>query len=130
MFQSVSEACEQVHNASLGVLQREDAVHYLGRNPTPEAIDCLVQALTADDFGVRWAAAVALAEQGDRALEPVLRALTQNSGNRALREGVYHIIYYNRDPAVRRRCEKLLNALKGPAADVAAMQVAYELLQP
>lgn len=128
MVQTDTEAIKILDNTELSALKREEAVYRLGRHPDERAIKRLVQALEDNDFGVRWAAAVALSELGRKALLPLLQALTQRADDPWLREGVYHVLHYNSDPRVRDETHELRQALKGPAANIASAETAFKLM--
>ena len=130
MFQSDSEAIAVLNQPELDTLLREDAVHYLGHHLSPRGLESLVQALEDDEFGVRWAAAVALSQQGEAALPTLLRALMERGGDSPLlREGAYHVLHYNASATVHALSQELMQALKGPAAGISAAEAAYKLLQ-
>jgi HEAT repeat protein len=88
----------------------------------------LVQALRDNDFGVRWAAAEALAQLGPGILIPLLQALTDpdQAGDPRLRESSYHVLHRARDLPVP--VKTLMEALKGPGADIATIREAGRLL--
>jgi hypothetical protein len=78
---------------------------------------------------VRWAAAVVLIEMGEYALLPLVRALTQRPQSVWLREGAHHILYYTRNAEIRLKTDGLLEALRGPAAQITTAEVAFAILQ-
>jgi HEAT repeat protein len=110
--------------------EREAAARFLKKNPDPQAVPRLVIALQDDDFGVRWAASEALSQLGEPALEAVLRALAdpERVGDPRLRESAYHMLHLGQDhwpvPVTA-----LMASLKGPAADLVALEEAARLLQ-
>jgi tRNA pseudouridine(38-40) synthase len=73
---------------------------------------------------VRWAAGSALALIGEPAMPAVLSALLQPSVDKTLRDGVRHVLTDNSSANVRQLSVPLIKALKGPEADIAAMQEA------
>jgi HEAT repeat protein len=75
---------------------REEAARFLEENPTENTMQHLIQALTDDDFGVRWAASSALSKWGDRALPALLQVMIKDTSPR-LRESAYHVLHYNQD---------------------------------
>ena len=85
-------------------LLREKAVRYLSYRPGHRVIQKLVQTLEDEDFGVRFEAAVALTQMGEKALPELLKALTdaKTVSDPRLREGAYYVLHYNRSsfPAV------------------------------
>jgi len=129
MYNSVEEARQVLTNVSLSALDRENAVHYLAEQNNPDIVTWLVETLDDDTFGVRWAAASALADMGQVALPAVLSALTTHSGSSWMREGVYHILHYNSSLLVREKSAELMAALKGPGADMASPAAALRLAQ-
>jgi len=116
-----------LENQSGTIQERETAIHQLSQNPTDEDIRRFVAALEDNDFGVRWAAAVALAEAGDRALPPLLRALIDRPNSVWLRQGAHHIFHYSNGPTVRQHAAEFMAATKGPAAELSTEQVAARL---
>jgi HEAT repeat protein len=127
--QSIAQALTVLEDTSQDYRTREQAVHELSGHPTPQTAEWLVQALEDEEFGVRWAAAVALIQMGELALTPLLRALTQRPNSIWLREGAHHILYYTGDTRFRQKTAGLLEALKGPAAQLSTAQTAYAILQ-
>jgi hypothetical protein len=149
MFNNPEEqAIALLNDKNLVYHKREIAIHYLAEHPTPASIKGLVDALRDKDFAIRWKASTALAHLGPLALPEVLRALTNYKTNTVrLREGVIHILHYSSnlahepfynhqqvEPRVYIKPGKLvsvrglLNALKGPAADINSMKAADKLL--
>jgi HEAT repeat protein len=127
---SVEQAMEILSDPLEDQLLREQAIRYLSYHPSEEVINKLVWTLQDDEFGIRWEAAVTLAQLGERALPELLKALTDPDrvGDPRLREGAYHILHYNRDPFYGVNIARLLQALKGPAADIASMKEAGRIL--
>jgi HEAT repeat protein len=143
-----NQAVDVLNNKKLSYHRREVAVHYLAQHPTPEGIKALVVALRDSELAIRWTAATALAQLGPLALPEVLKALVDPKTNTVrLREGVMHILHYSSNLAhepVYKQSEMeatvhtlsgkltsandLLNALKGPAADIKSMKAAGKLL--
>jgi HEAT repeat protein len=119
---STARALELLDNNREESSFREAAVHYLTNHSSPAVIVRLVQALQDDDVGVRWVAAMALAQLGEAALPEVLKALTDpvRVGDPRLREGVYHILH-NNQRSVPVPITDLLAALKGPTAGIATL---------
>jgi HEAT repeat protein len=108
--------------------QRTDAARFLATDTSDESIAALVAALSDADHGVRWAAGSALALLGDAAMPAMLSALLQPNVDKTLRDGVRHVLTDNRSANVRQLSAPLVKALKGPEADIAAMQEAAKLL--
>lgn len=126
---NVPEAIDILEDRTASTTAREEAIHYLAENLTPEGVDRLAQALDDDQFGVRWAAARALAYAGDAALEPLLHVLIAKGGRPEVRDAAVHILRNSASPKVRDLGTNLVQALKGPAADIAGPQAAYELMR-
>jgi HEAT repeat protein len=128
---SETQAIEMLNDKQQSAALREAAVRYLGASATPEAIKRLVLALEDNDFGVRWEAAVALTGLGRAALPELLKALAdpERVADPRLREGAYHVLHYNRDLPLRANAAQLMDVLKGPAADISALEEAYRLLK-
>lgn len=127
MIQTVSEAVSILEQPSQTAREREDAIRFLSNHPSEEGAERLVAALSDDDAGVRWAAAHALIEYGAVALRPLLRALTERSGDFNLREGAHHVLCENINAEIRQQTGELIKSLRGPGADVATMQSASKL---
>jgi HEAT repeat protein len=110
---------------------REAAVRYLTKHATPTAIQHVTLALNDDDFGVHWEAAASLAELGMAALPAVLTALTKPdlAASPRMREGAYHVLHYNSAPEVRNYAGRLMDALKGSAADITTLVEANRWLE-
>jgi len=74
---------------------RWEAVKALGEIADPAAIDGLLQALTDEEFDVRWLAAEGLVAMGSQAVEPLLWELTRMQEKTAvlLRDGAHHILH-------------------------------------
>ncbi len=130
MITSPAQAMEILDDDRGGVTAREAAIRYLSRYPAPAVIAHLVQALLDDDFGIRWEAATVLAQQGETASLQVLRALTdpKRVGDPRLRESAYHVLH-NNPGSVPVPITELLDALRGPAADIASLVEANRLLR-
>ena len=127
MINSVEQAIAQLQNAELPEVERVNAVRFLQGNPTPQAVDALVEVLDDDDHGVRWSAGSALAFIGEPAMPAILRALITPDTSRVLRDGVHHVIVDNSSPKVRAECQDLLKALKGSQSGIASMEAALKL---
>lgn len=127
---SAEQALEILSDPLEDQLLREQAIRYLSHQPSEEVINRLVWMLQDDEFGIRWEAAITLAQLGEKALPALLKALTDPDrvGDPRLREGAYHILHYNRDPFYGVNMSRLLQALKGPAADIASMEESGRIL--
>ncbi|MCB9149183.1 MAG: HEAT repeat domain-containing protein [Caldilineaceae bacterium] len=126
-FNSEAAALQALNDIHQENSLREEATNYLGSNPSPANLERLVAALEDSYFGVRWAAAVALAKAGEAALVPMLYALSHGS-SAWLREGAHHVFCYSRNASVSKQTYDLLKAMRGPASDVATMSLASQLL--
>jgi hypothetical protein len=73
---------------------RWEAVKALGEIKDPTAIDGLLQALTDEEFAVRWLAAEGLVSLGSQVVVPLLQALIQiqETASVLLRDGAHHIL--------------------------------------
>ena len=60
----------------------------------PAAIPDLIEALQDEVFDIRWLAAEALIAIGKESIEPLLRAVINQSNESFLREGAHHVITY------------------------------------
>ena len=91
----------------------------------------LTLALNDDDFGVHWEAAAALAELGAVALPELLLALANPklAASPRVREGAYHVLHYSSAPEVHNYAARLMEALKGPAADITTLIEANHWLE-
>ena len=129
-FETVDQAITVLSNATLNPGLREEAMHYLSEMDDCFEIDQLINLLLDDEFNVRWEAARLLTSMGELALPSLLRALVdpEKVSHTRLREGVYRILHNNHDPSVQNRTRPLMNALRGPAPDFAAMCEASRLL--
>jgi HEAT repeat protein len=128
MINSVMDAIAILQDLHLPELEREEATHYLQAHPTPQAIRALVATLEDDDCGVRWACGAALAMLGEDALPILLEALADPNNSRRLRDSARHVLYYNIDPQVQQITHSLFQALRGPAAQLETMEIAFRLL--
>jgi HEAT repeat protein len=128
MIQSSAQAILILQDSHLPENQRTDAARFLATDASTESIAALVTALSDADHGVRWAAGSALALLGEPAMPAVLSALLQPGVDKTLRDGVRHVLTDNRSADVRQLSMPLVKALKGPEADIAAMQEAARLL--
>lgn len=128
MIESSVQAILILQNQRLPEHQRTDAIHFLSSDHGAESIAALVTALSDADHGVRWAAGSALAAIGEPAMRALLNALIQPDADKTLRDGVRHVLTDNHSAHVRQISVPLIKALKGPEADIAAMQEALKLL--
>jgi hypothetical protein len=122
------QAIKVLDNHEHDPIKREEAARFLEENPTENAVQRLIKALTDDDFGVRWAASTALTRLGDKALHPLLHALIDDTSPR-LRESAYHVFHYNDSPWIRLHSKPLMDAIKSLAPDVTSPKAAYQMLK-
>ena len=111
-FASIEQAIAVLKDTSRRELERVTAVSYLEEVGTPEAIDALISVLDDDDYGVRWAAAEALAKLGAAAAPAVLRAILVPYSDDRFRESAHHIFKENSDPQIREAAQPLIHALE------------------
>ncbi len=128
-FESTNAAVEILQDTARPEGDRIAAIHYLAEQPTQMRVDVLANTLGDDTFAVRWAAANALCYAGSAALRPVLRVLISQGADVHVRESACHALCENTDPHVRAVSRPLIEAMKGPGADVAAPKIAFDLLR-
>lgn len=128
-FQTATEALAVLQDTTRPEAERTSAIHFLAEDRAPASIDALAQTLADEHFGVRWAASNALIYAGQAALKPILRVLVAHGTSAAVREAACHALCDNADPQVRAASQKLLQAMKGAGADVAAPQAAFLMLR-
>ena len=131
MITSVEQALTILDDQNRSDIEREMAGHYLQTHPNTKAIVRLVKALQDDDSGVAWAAAEGLARMGEPAVVEVCHALAdhERAGDPRLLRGAYHVLRHLADAALYQQAFPLMQALKGPASDLQAMQEADRLLR-
>jgi HEAT repeat protein len=81
-IENEKQAIKILDNYENNSVIREEAARFLEENPTENATQRLIMALTDDDFGVRWAASTALTKLGDSALPALLQALIKDPSTR------------------------------------------------
>ena len=129
MIQSKEEAMAIMSDLHRDTWEREEAIHYLRKQTLDrQEIEALVDQLGDTAAGVRWAAGAALAVCGRAALEPLLHALTGSHVNSLLLASAHHVLHDTLDVNVRKQAQPLLDAIRGPGADVAAMSEAVRWL--
>ena len=111
-FETIEQAIAVLQDTSRRELDRVSAVSYLAEYGTPEAIDALISVLSDDDYGVRWAAAEALAKLGAKAAPAVLRAMLSPDADDRMREAAHHIFKENGDLLIRSEAQPLVRALE------------------
>ena len=129
MTQSQEEALRILTDTSREVSEREAAIHYLRDHPSPAIAEQLVKILEDNAPGVRWATAMALGHYGRIAFLPLLQALTQPTINARLREGAHRVLSHTSEPQAFDHLQELLDALQGPGANIATMDVAMKILR-
>jgi HEAT repeat protein len=97
--------------------EREQAIHELGKTPTPDVVNHLIKLLEDNDDGIRWTASSALIECGDAALKPMLQALLDQHDSVWLRRGAYRVFHDTKSLKVQQATEEVIKALNGPAAE-------------
>jgi HEAT repeat protein len=122
------QAIEVLDNSENDLTKREEAARFLEDNPSENAIQRLIKALTDDDFGVRWAASTALSKLGDPAIPALLKTLMEDTSPR-MRESAYHVLHYNDSQWVRMHSKPLMDAIKNIACDVTTPKAAYQMLK-
>ena len=127
-FQSFEQASAILKDASRRELDRVTAISYLGEMGTPDAIDALISVLSDDDYGVRWAAAQALANLGATAAPAVLRKLLSPDADERFYDAAHHIFKENGDLVIRSEAQPLVEAL-AKKNDIQAMTEAAKLLE-
>jgi len=125
---TTEEAITTLANQALTSNERETAIHYLQYNPSGEGVNALVAALRDRDPGVRYACSTALATLGERALMPLLRAISSTDNDSMLREGAHRVLAHSTSQDVREKTAPLRKALVGPGAQLASMEEAAKLL--
>jgi HEAT repeat protein len=128
-FDSIDQAIAILKDPNQPELTRNDAIFYLEENDGQEAIDALISVLDDDDYGVRWAAAEALAKMGAKAAPSVLRALLSPDADERLREAVHHIFKNNGDISIRSEAQPLVKALESKSTSIDELTEAGKLLQ-
>ncbi len=111
-FESIEQAISVLQDTSAQELKRVHAASYLEEMGTSEAIDALISVLSDDDYGVRWAAAKALAHLGAKAAPAVLRTILSPDTDDRFREAAHHIFKENGDILIRSEARDLVKALE------------------
>ena len=127
MIDSTESAISTMQDTTKSELEREKGITYLAENASAEGAEALVAALEDDDEGIQWKAASALGRLGEDALPPLLRALARPETDARLRKGALHALH-TMSPKLREETKELQKALGGPAADIAAMEAASDLM--
>jgi HEAT repeat protein len=118
IFHSVDEALRALEDLFVGPAVHQEAIRYLGSLDECFEVEGLVKALQSDDPGVRWEAASLLALKDPKRV-----------GDPRLRESVSHMIHTIDDPELCHELAPLLDALKGPLADMNTMREAHRVLE-
>jgi HEAT repeat protein len=127
-FESIEQAIAVLEDVNQDELVRNDAIRFLEESGSQEAIDALIRVLSDDDFGVRWAAADALARLGAKAAPAVLRVLISPDSDDRLREAAHHIFKNNGDLVIRSEAQSLVKALESKSTNIDEMTEAAKLL--
>lgn len=127
MVGSTESAIMAIQDRTKSELEREEGITFLAEHPTPEGMEALVAALEDDDEGIQWKAATALGTMGEDALPALLHALARPDNDARLRKGARHALHTMK-PELREELKELEKALSGPAADIATMEAAYDLM--
>lgn len=135
-FISEQEALAVLADDHQHSLLREEAAAYFEHNLEPgtsrATVRQLIPLLRDDDVGVRWAIAEALTRAGAGVLPDLLHALAapDNPVDARFCEGVSHVLHcIGQQGELPPAYDSLVAALRGPAAEIEAMQVAHRLLQ-
>lgn len=128
MIDSTEKAIAVLKQTSKSEWEREDAIRFLADNVTDQGTEALVAALEDDEYSIRYASGSALASMGEKALPALLRGLCRPDNDARLREGAKHVLHRTLDTKVREETKDLLKALDGPAADIATMEAASDLM--
>ena len=128
MIDSVPAAIAVLKNPREREIEREHAIQYLKANPTPEAMEALVAAMGAADYGVHWTASEAVAFLGDDAMPALLRALAAGHADRHLLDGARHVFTHSTSAAVRERGQAVIESMKGAGSEFAVIQAASRWL--
>jgi HEAT repeat protein len=112
MFTSLEDALQTLDDPQADSLKRVEAVHFLAEQDNDEALARLVTLLEDDDYGVRWAAADALAKKGARGAVAVARGILDPKSSARLYEMAVHVFKDNSDILVRSKAEGLVKALE------------------
>ena len=131
IFHSVDEALCALADPSVSPTIHQEALHFLASLDDGCEAENLVRSLQSDELGIRWEAANLLSKMGIKSIPAVLRALMdpERVCHPRLREGVVHMIHNIQDSDLKKRLAPLLKAIKGPAADIETMRVAYQLFK-
>jgi HEAT repeat protein len=127
-LESLDQAIAVLKDQSLPELTRNEAIQYLEEDGSQEAIDALISVLSDDDFGVRWAAADALAKLGAKAAPSVLRAILSPDSDDRVRETAIHIFKDNGDITIRSEAQPLVKALHDTSTSIDDLTEAAKLL--
>jgi hypothetical protein len=125
---SVEKLLATATNTGKPVPEREQAIHALGKHPTPEVINALIAALEDEADGIRWAASSALIETGEAALKPLLQALLDQHDSVWLRRGAYRVFHDTKSYKVQQATGEVVKALNGPAAESTTTDAAARAL--
>lgn len=125
---SLEQALAVAVDSGKPALEREQAIHQLGKSATPDVVDHLIKLLEDNADGVRWAASTALIECGDAALKPLLQALLDQHDSVWLRRGAYRVFHDTKSYKVQQATADVVKALNGPAAESTTTDAAARAL--
>jgi HEAT repeat protein len=128
MFDSVDLAITALNDENLSEKKREEAVRFLEKDASPAAINALISALRNRDAGIRWVASQSLALLGEKAIKPLLLALTKPDADLFFFESARPVFLNNSSERVKLRSKALVAATHKIGANVLVMQEANKLL--
>jgi len=111
---------------------RWEAAKTLAQIGDPSATQPLVEALRDEMFDVRWLAAEGLIHIGNKAIAPILEALTEHPDSLFMREGAHHILHDIMDDNLKKTVKPVLRALEDvePSLEVAfAAETALDVIR-
>jgi HEAT repeat protein len=127
--QAVGRMVEALKNKKHWV--RWEAAKTLAEIGDPAAALALINALEDDEFDVRWLAAEGLIHIGTKAVEPLLKVLTEQPDSLWLREGAHHVLHDLPESNFKQSVKPVLAALEDvqPSLEVAlAAEAALDII--
>ena len=128
MFDSIDLAIAALSDEILSERQREEAARYLEKDASPAAIEALIAALRDRDAGVRYVVSQSLADLGEKAIKPLLLALTRPDADLFFFESARPVFVNNSSERVKMRSKALVAATHKIGATVVVMEEANKLL--
>ena len=107
---------------------RWHAARGLGQIGDASGIDVLAEGLHDENQAVRWATASVLARLDATAVPAILKTLTENELNEPFRQAAVHAMSAMPSSQTRAYLAPVLDALRGPAAQIEAPITANRLL--